>query len=151
MHDTFLCVFNILIYGDSSCVMTRHIACDFLKRLVVSENNGVCYSSFSYWFLVVGSTSYHGIWRRSNELLIFPRKNSTRCRTFCFIGPTYWRIDKSKPFCLCKFKFSVIWCDSFILRTSPVGFPCVTSYCISLQFLILFQYFRFLVNQQRIA
>ncbi|VDN53332.1 unnamed protein product [Dracunculus medinensis] len=33
--QTFQCVFNVLILGD--CLMTRHIAADLLKRLVVSD------------------------------------------------------------------------------------------------------------------
>ncbi|KIH45575.1 hypothetical protein ANCDUO_24384 [Ancylostoma duodenale] len=37
IHETFQCVFNVLIMGDSDCLMTRHIASDLLRRLVVSE------------------------------------------------------------------------------------------------------------------
>uniref|UniRef100_F1L155 Protein CIP2A n=1 Tax=Ascaris suum TaxID=6253 RepID=F1L155_ASCSU len=33
--QTFQCVFNVLVIGD--CLMTRHIAADLLKRLVVSD------------------------------------------------------------------------------------------------------------------
>ncbi|WKX93968.1 hypothetical protein Q1695_011325 [Nippostrongylus brasiliensis] len=35
--ETFQCVFNVLIMGDNECLMTRHIASDLLRRLVVSE------------------------------------------------------------------------------------------------------------------
>ncbi|VDM56568.1 unnamed protein product [Angiostrongylus costaricensis] len=37
IHETFQCVFNVLIMGDSDCVMTRHIAADLLRRLVISS------------------------------------------------------------------------------------------------------------------
>ncbi|KAK6733060.1 hypothetical protein RB195_017056 [Necator americanus] len=37
IHETFQCVFNVLIMGDGDCLMTRHIASDLLRRLVVSE------------------------------------------------------------------------------------------------------------------
>ncbi|VDK85075.1 unnamed protein product [Litomosoides sigmodontis] len=37
--QTFRCVFNVLILGDY--LMTRHIAVDLLKRLVISEPSGV--------------------------------------------------------------------------------------------------------------
>ncbi|VDM42866.1 unnamed protein product [Toxocara canis] len=35
MPQTFQCVFNVLVIGD--CLMTRHIAADLLRRLVVSD------------------------------------------------------------------------------------------------------------------
>lgn len=37
MHETFQCVFNVLILGDGDCMITRHIAADLLRRLVVSD------------------------------------------------------------------------------------------------------------------
>ncbi|VDK18457.1 unnamed protein product, partial [Anisakis simplex] len=37
--QTFQCVFNVLVLGD--CLMTRHIAADLLKRLVVSDTPNV--------------------------------------------------------------------------------------------------------------
>ncbi|CAG9535336.1 unnamed protein product [Cercopithifilaria johnstoni] len=40
--QTFRCVFNVLILGDH--LMTRHIAVDLLKRLIISDSSGV--SSF---------------------------------------------------------------------------------------------------------
>lgn len=44
IHETFQCVFNVLIMGDSDCLMTRHIASDLLRRLVVSETQTVCFA-----------------------------------------------------------------------------------------------------------
>ncbi|VDO47935.1 unnamed protein product [Haemonchus placei] len=41
IHETFQCVFNVLIMGDSECLMTRHVASDLLRRLVVSETQTV--------------------------------------------------------------------------------------------------------------
>ncbi|KAE9419544.1 hypothetical protein Angca_006612 [Angiostrongylus cantonensis] len=41
IHETFQCVFNVLIMGDSDCVMTRHIAADLLRRLVVSDTQTI--------------------------------------------------------------------------------------------------------------
>ncbi|KJH46744.1 hypothetical protein DICVIV_07197 [Dictyocaulus viviparus] len=41
IRETFQCVFNVLIMGDKDCLMTRHIASDFLRRLVVSETNTI--------------------------------------------------------------------------------------------------------------
>ncbi|VDO66688.1 unnamed protein product [Heligmosomoides polygyrus] len=41
IHETFQCVFNVLIMGDSDCLMTRHIASDLLRRLVVSETQTI--------------------------------------------------------------------------------------------------------------
>ncbi|KAJ1364285.1 hypothetical protein KIN20_024343, partial [Parelaphostrongylus tenuis] len=41
IHETFQCVFNVLIMGDNDCAMTRHIASDLLRRLVVSENHTI--------------------------------------------------------------------------------------------------------------
>lgn len=38
VHDTFMCTFNVLTIGDDDCMMTRQIAADLLRRLVVSEN-----------------------------------------------------------------------------------------------------------------
>ncbi|PAV59343.1 hypothetical protein WR25_21391 isoform A [Diploscapter pachys] len=37
IHETFQCVFNVLTMGDGDCLMTRHIASDLLRRLVVSD------------------------------------------------------------------------------------------------------------------
>uniref|UniRef100_A0A1I7XTX0 Cell differentiation protein rcd1 n=1 Tax=Heterorhabditis bacteriophora TaxID=37862 RepID=A0A1I7XTX0_HETBA len=37
IHETFQCVFNVLIMGDGECLMTRQIASDLLRRLIVSE------------------------------------------------------------------------------------------------------------------
>ncbi|CAI2347288.1 unnamed protein product [Caenorhabditis sp. 36 PRJEB53466] len=39
VHDTFMCTFNVLTIGDDDCMMTRQIAADLLKRLVVSESS----------------------------------------------------------------------------------------------------------------
>ncbi|KHJ80360.1 hypothetical protein OESDEN_19966, partial [Oesophagostomum dentatum] len=41
IHETFQCVFNVLIMGDGDCLMTRHIASDLLRRLVVSETQTI--------------------------------------------------------------------------------------------------------------
>ncbi|KAK5975713.1 Protein CIP2A [Trichostrongylus colubriformis] len=41
IHETFQCVFNVLIMGDSECLMTRHVASDLLRRLVVSETQTI--------------------------------------------------------------------------------------------------------------
>ncbi|EGT52784.1 hypothetical protein CAEBREN_07528 [Caenorhabditis brenneri] len=38
VHDTFMCTFNVLTIGDDECMMTRQIAADLLRRLVVSES-----------------------------------------------------------------------------------------------------------------
>ncbi|EFO99081.1 hypothetical protein CRE_17897 [Caenorhabditis remanei] len=38
VHDTFMCTFNVLTIGDDDCMMTRQIAADLLRRLVVSES-----------------------------------------------------------------------------------------------------------------
>ncbi|CAI5441475.1 unnamed protein product [Caenorhabditis angaria] len=37
VHETFQCVFNVLILGDDDCLMTRQIAADLLRRLIVSD------------------------------------------------------------------------------------------------------------------
>lgn len=39
VHDTFMCTFNVLTIGDDDCMMTRQIAADLLRRLVVSESS----------------------------------------------------------------------------------------------------------------
>ncbi|UMM20875.1 hypothetical protein L5515_015974 [Caenorhabditis briggsae] len=39
VHDTFMCTFNVLTIGDDECMMTRQIAADLLRRLVVSESS----------------------------------------------------------------------------------------------------------------
>lgn len=39
VHDTFMCTFNVLTIGDDDCMMTRQIAADLLRRLVVSESH----------------------------------------------------------------------------------------------------------------
>ena len=43
IHETFQCVFNVLTMGDGDCLMTRHIASDLLRRLVVSDTPTVIF------------------------------------------------------------------------------------------------------------
>uniref|UniRef100_A0A8R1HTY5 CIP2A N-terminal domain-containing protein n=1 Tax=Caenorhabditis japonica TaxID=281687 RepID=A0A8R1HTY5_CAEJA len=45
VHDTFMCTFNVLTIGDDECMMTRQIASDLLRRLVVSESTTPPYVS----------------------------------------------------------------------------------------------------------
>ncbi|CAB3404882.1 unnamed protein product [Caenorhabditis bovis] len=41
VEQTFKCVFNVLIQGDDDCLMTRQIAADLLRRLIVSDTPSI--------------------------------------------------------------------------------------------------------------